>query len=647
LGNTAPAAAAAMATSSRRSAAALSAAARERATEYVSERKPMVTADGEAADLGDDLEIDRTRAAVDCAIQRLRQSNDELLGRSMRTKGQCCRRCCCCCCCLLLLLALAGAIIKALLDHEGPLALPEKSPVRLWPRLIASSQLFNLVLQPSATSRKGREYFEQQLPLLEASARSFDCLDYWCKNLTVPSMEANWLPGLQKYEWYSLLTYRYDMMLEKMRADPRADDFRMEKNKCDMYDWYALNGFRAMRVIYRWSARGEWGTSPASGAQQVVTDLLENRTGHDFPMYLKMCHLTQGWQRATRRLKSREELEANRAEVEDWIGKLWAVHPDDWERPWAAAHNMLTDTLSPGALVQELYPGNFVGNYDPAAEEVGAVVELKTYVIWGHAYMGSIHDILLLRDGTMEDYHDQWLSMLHGHVSSKVLQWVVTEGHLERAFFMAETAALVAGMDMVRMDFFLRKGDPAGIVFNEDSISSARSPIYHHHFDHMSYAWARGHVERWYRPFDAGGKRTYELSLHNEVVPNKQRIRLKLASNAALAEEVGLHMSSRSSQPPPPPPTPAPALTVPTTPYGSCWMQHPSGCPCAAGSGCRTANSTAYFPVGWNRDTYGENNLNSRTFEGCMARAIGENAWCGTTNVETYYVPFPSPSPPP
>jgi len=248
-----------MATSSRRSAAALSAAARERATEYVSERKPMVTADGEAADLGDDLEIDRTRAAVDCAIQRLRQSNDELLGRSKRTKGQCCRRRCCCCCCLLLLLALAGAIIKALLDHEGPLALPEKSPVRLWPRLIASSQLFNLVLQPSATSRKGREYFEQQLPLLEASARSFDCLDYWCKNLTVPSMETNWFPGLQKYEWYSLLTYRYDMMLEKMRADPRADDFRMEKNKCDMYDWYALNGFRAMRVIYRWSARGEWG----------------------------------------------------------------------------------------------------------------------------------------------------------------------------------------------------------------------------------------------------------------------------------------------------------------------------------------------------------------------------------------------------
>ena len=90
---------------------------------------------------------------------------------------------------------------------------------------------------------------------------------------------------------------------------------------------------------------------------------------------------------------------------------------------------------------------------------------------------------------------------------------------------------------------------------------------------------------------------------------------------------------------------PQPSLTLPTSPYGSCWMQHPSGCPCAAGSGCRNANSAAYYPgAGWNRDMYGEKNLKSRTYDGCMARAVSENNWCGTTNVVTHYVPYQSSS---
>eukprot|EP00900_Chrysochromulina_parva_P014074 jgi/Chrpa1/22668/Chrysochromulina_OHIO_Genome00024645-RA len=75
-------------------------------------------------------------------------------------------------------------------------------------------------------------------------------------------------------------------------------------------------------------------------------------------------------------------------------------------------------------------------------------------------------------------------------------------------------------------------------------------------------------------------------------------------------------------------------------------MRHPTGCPCSSGSGCRAANSSAYYPAyGWNRDFYGESNMNARTYAGCMARALSENQWCGTTNIVTYYVPYPSPSP--
>jgi hypothetical protein len=44
--------------------------------------------------------------------------------------------------------------------------------------------------------------------------------------------------------------------------------------------------------------------------------------------------------------------------------------------------------------------------------------------------------------------------------------------------------------------------------------------------------------------------------------------------------------------------------------------------------------------AGWNRDVYGESNLNTRTFAGCTSRATTENNWCGTTNIVTYYVPY-------
>ena len=185
--------------------------------------------------------------------------------------------------------------------------------------------------------------------------------------------------------------------------------------------------------------------------------------------------------------------------------------------------------------------------YDgPMGELPGTVLELKTYVIWGRAYMGSVHDYLFFRDGTTEHYPPGALrTMLHGHSEGTVgaarLHWIHAEGQLERALLMAEAAALTSGMDMVRFDFFLRKGDPDGIVFNENSISSASSPIYHHHFDNMAHAWARGHLEQWFGNYSGHGKRTYELSLlHPGGHPNEQRIRKLLADNADLAQRVGL-----------------------------------------------------------------------------------------------------------
>ena len=81
-------------------------------------------------------------------------------------------------------------------------------------------------------------------------------------------------------------------------------------------------------------------------------------------------------------------------------------------------------------------------------------------------------------------------------------------------------------------------------------------------------------------------------------------------------------------------------------------MRHPQGCPCAAGSNCARFGGHPYYPPpGWNRDYYGESNSSfpdsSHTSAGCMARGANENAWCGTTDIATHYVPFPSPRPQP
>ena len=344
---------------------------------------------------------------------------------------------CCRCRCRDVWLALAIGVAAC---GGAVYALPATSAVRVWPRQFAASRTFNVLVQPSDTRRKAREYFEAQLPLIEASAREFECLDYWCANLTV----GRWVEA----DWYGLIWKRYKSMYAKLQADARADDFKVEKDKCELYRWFERNGFRAMRVYHRWSAAGLWGTTPTTDADAVVRDLLSNATRSEYPMFLKICHITQGWQHATRSVPSYAQLAAQREEVGAWVSQLWAARANDWERPWVIEHNALTDTLAAGVMSQARFAGHFVGSFDgPTAAEseaAGAMVELKVYVIWGRAYMASSSEILLLRDGSLEAYTG-WRVVRHGHTPSPWLHWVVAEGHLELAWRLAESAALVLG----------------------------------------------------------------------------------------------------------------------------------------------------------------------------------------------------------
>ena len=351
------------------------------------------------------------------------------------------------------------------------------------PRAFYASDMWDSMLQPTATKEKARAYYEQQLAYVGKSAMDFECLDYWCQNLSVPAVER---------PFYDLVTSRYDNMLAKYRADSSADDFRFEKNKCEMYNWFERNAFRHAPIMRMWSAEGQWDTAVAT-KDSVVADLLDDPTLADaFPLFLKACHITQGWEHSVKYLRSRAWLEENRSEVEEWMGLLWDKKANDWARQWVVPHNALTETLVQSALVQSLYPGHFVFELgyegDPAVADVnGTVIEVKVHTVWGRAYMATSHNIVFLRDGSIETYDGFWRATIgHGHVDSPWLRWVVSEGHLDRAWVMAETAALTVGMDMVRLDFFMRKGEPDAVAYNENSISSARDPKYRHHYDYMS-----------------------------------------------------------------------------------------------------------------------------------------------------------------
>ena len=88
----------------------------------------------------------------------------------------------------------------------------------------------------------------------------------------------------------------------------------------------------------------------------------------------------------------------------------------------------------------------------------------------------------------------------HAHAAfgpTESVQWLSDEGHLERIWRLADAAALLMGIDCIRLDFFTRRGDPDAVVFNEDSISSARNPMYRHIYRYLDQLWLEPHLKKW------------------------------------------------------------------------------------------------------------------------------------------------------
>mmetsp|Transcript_18463 Transcript_18463/g.29392 ORF Transcript_18463/g.29392 Transcript_18463/m.29392 type:complete len:89 (-) Transcript_18463:156-422(-) len=77
------------------------------------------------------------------------------------------------------------------------------------------------------------------------------------------------------------------------------------------------------------------------------------------------------------------------------------------------------------------------------------------------------------------------------------------------------------GIDQVRIDIFITKGDPDAIAINENSISSGMG--YRSHFEFMPKIWAQGHVEKWFKKYEGPGKDlpVYQLSYPDKTCPNQ------------------------------------------------------------------------------------------------------------------------------
>jgi len=219
--------------------------------------------------------------------------------------------------------------------------------------------------------------------------------------------------------------------------------------------------------------------------------------GSRFPVFLKSCHLTQGSSKGTIPVKSLAYLRDSWASIERWISYKWQYRSDDWERPWAADMNKLTDVLPPGLLVQ--------GPFDIPDGPGTQFMELKVEVLYGRAYLAVANEpykgTILTRDGNIEVYPSLRRQITNAAVlNPEETKWVQEEGHLPKVWSLAERAAKIMGVDEVRIDIFIRRGDPSGLAINENSLSSGMG--YRMHFSFLAQIWAEGHLKQWYSVYD-------------------------------------------------------------------------------------------------------------------------------------------------
>lgn len=320
-----------------------------------------------------------------------------------------------------------------------------------------------------------RAYAEQQRPLFAAAARGFRLHPDFAatRELVEPSMT-----------WHGLIHARTKSMARLLREEGR-DGFMVEKDRCEMYKFFAANDFPICEV------RGVYETKEA--AKQAFASGAATAGATQWPLFLKACHLTQSSSRGTRAIAAPPAGAAALAELGAWVDAKAAFRPDDFDREWRVEGNELTDYVArrPRFLLQApMTQPEGVQQFDVQSRIAVGLFEMKVEVLWGRAYLGLLDGTAVFRrDDTIEDYSTA-LAMFKIAGAGEHLRWIVDEGYTACVWDLAERVARTMGIEALRVDIFLRQGDPSGCVVNEDSLSSGM--VYYGHEDGLTEMWRSG-----------------------------------------------------------------------------------------------------------------------------------------------------------
>eukprot|EP00468_Gymnochlora_sp_CCMP2014_P015275 CAMPEP_0167770420 /NCGR_PEP_ID=MMETSP0110_2-20121227/17920_1 /TAXON_ID=629695 /ORGANISM="Gymnochlora sp., Strain CCMP2014" /LENGTH=339 /DNA_ID=CAMNT_0007659617 /DNA_START=350 /DNA_END=1366 /DNA_ORIENTATION=- len=316
--------------------------------------------------------------------------------------------------------------------------------------------------------------------------------------------------------WQDMVVGRVSSMSEQLRQQSR-DDFKVEKDKCEMYGFFERNNIPFVPLV------GMWDTKEGLVEYlEKMRDSKEHQEKYVFPLWLKSCHLTQGDDAGRIRITKKDLADEKKfREVVGWIRLKWAQKPNDDARAWSDDAKIILHSLKPRFLIQQSFKG-------PYGDSVGfpksAPVELKVEVIWGRAYLANIcdYEAYALRDGTIERWDTSIFSKV-AHVpltsdeDNKNVLWLKKEGHLEKVYKLAEQVCKAMHADQVRVDIFVRPGDNSAVMVNEISISPGA--LYKWHAQFMATAWRTGHTTHAYTLLKSE-KKVYEEGMHKGKLGN-------------------------------------------------------------------------------------------------------------------------------
>eukprot|EP00467_Chlorarachnion_reptans_P024420 CAMPEP_0114514314 /NCGR_PEP_ID=MMETSP0109-20121206/16084_1 /TAXON_ID=29199 /ORGANISM="Chlorarachnion reptans, Strain CCCM449" /LENGTH=330 /DNA_ID=CAMNT_0001694339 /DNA_START=257 /DNA_END=1246 /DNA_ORIENTATION=+ len=269
--------------------------------------------------------------------------------------------------------------------------------------------------------------------------------------------------------FYDMVATRAKVFLANLKAH-HWTDFRVEKDKCAMYQFVHANGFPHCPIFKEWDNVQDFAVEGGKIRR-------ENCMGSK-NCFVKMCHITMGHLNSAKRIK--EALPWS--DYIEWAEHLWHKRPIDWDRTWGPYFDQLTSTLKPRVMIQDGFKGGRSLHDAP--------IELKVEVVWGVAYLAYItvgaHECdlessIILRDGSVLNYQfKNFLAEDEDQCSKKLL---VDRGFMDVVWHMAESFAAALAFDSIRVDIFVPiNGDPRDAVVNEISLSSGAGYAWHWKF---------------------------------------------------------------------------------------------------------------------------------------------------------------------